>query len=202
MIFDIFIQSSLNTWIILTEPHPLHHSWRLRGEELVGKYHDDVIQWKHFPRYWPFVRGIHRSSVNSPHKGQWHGALMLSFICTWINSWINNREAGDLRRHHAHYGVIVMYKHHRLPMQFSPLPTMTSWNCNVVCVISSLLWQSTDDWRFLLPNGQQCNGLMFYLLLNWKKKLLNKQSLVGDLISHDAHVPSFWCMNTFGIGRF
>ena len=38
--------------------------------------HDDVIKWKHFPRYWPFVRGIHRSLVNSPHKGQWRGALM------------------------------------------------------------------------------------------------------------------------------
>ena len=25
--------------------------------------HDDVIKWKHFPRYWPFVRGIHRSPV-------------------------------------------------------------------------------------------------------------------------------------------
>ena len=35
-----------------------------------GKFHDDVIKWKHFPRYWPFVRGIHRSPVNSPHKGQ------------------------------------------------------------------------------------------------------------------------------------
>ena len=32
--------------------------------------HGDVIKWKHFPRYWPFMRGIHRSSVNSPHKGQ------------------------------------------------------------------------------------------------------------------------------------
>ena len=30
--------------------------------------HDDVIKWKHFPRNWPFVRGIHRSPVNSPHK--------------------------------------------------------------------------------------------------------------------------------------
>ena len=29
--------------------------------------HDDVIKWKHFPRYWPFVRGIPRSPVNSPH---------------------------------------------------------------------------------------------------------------------------------------
>ena len=47
--------------------------------------HDDVTKWKHFPRYWPFVRGIHRSPVNSPHKGQWRGALMLSLICARIN---------------------------------------------------------------------------------------------------------------------
>ena len=42
----------------------------------INKNHDDVIKWKHFPRYWPFVRRIHRSPVNSPHKGQWRGALM------------------------------------------------------------------------------------------------------------------------------
>ena len=34
------------------------------------KLHDDVIKWKHFPRNWPFVREIHRSPVNFPHKGQ------------------------------------------------------------------------------------------------------------------------------------
>ena len=70
--------------------------------------YDDVIKWKHFPRYRLFVRGIHRSPVNSPHKGQWRGALMLSLICAWINGWVNNREARDLRRHSAHYDVIVM----------------------------------------------------------------------------------------------
>ena len=70
--------------------------------------HDDVINWKHFPRYWTFVRGIHRSSVNSPHKGQSRGALMFSLICAQINGWINNRDASDLRRHRAHYEVIVM----------------------------------------------------------------------------------------------
>ena len=71
--------------------------------------HDDVIKWKHFPRYWPFVRGIHRSPVNSPHKGQWRGALIFSLICARINCWVNNREAGDLRRHQAHCDVIVMH---------------------------------------------------------------------------------------------
>ena len=70
--------------------------------------HDDVIKWKDFPRYWPFVRGIHRSPVNSPHKDQWRGALMFSLICAWINGWVNNRKVGDLRHHHAHYDVTVM----------------------------------------------------------------------------------------------
>ena len=63
---------------------------------------------KRFPRYWPFVQGIHLSPVNSLHKGQWRGALVFSLICAWINSWVSNREAGDLRCHHAHYDVIVM----------------------------------------------------------------------------------------------
>ena len=70
--------------------------------------HDDVIKWKHFPRYWPFVRWIHWSPVNSPHKGQWRRALMFSLICAWINGWVNNRGVGDLRCHRAHYDVIVM----------------------------------------------------------------------------------------------
>ena len=48
------------------------------------------------------------SPVNSPHKGQWRGALMFSFICVLINSRVNNREAGDLRCYRSHYGVIVM----------------------------------------------------------------------------------------------
>ena len=72
-------------------------------------YHDDVIKWKHFPRYWPFLRGIHRSPMNSPHKGQWRGALVFTLIYAWINGWVNNREAGGLRRHWAHYDAIVMY---------------------------------------------------------------------------------------------
>ena len=71
--------------------------------------HDDVIKWEQFPRNWPFVRGIHRSPVNSPHKGQWRGPLMFSLICLWINAWVNTREAGDLRRHRAHYDVILMF---------------------------------------------------------------------------------------------
>ena len=46
--------------------------------------------------------------VKSPHKGQWRGALMFSLICARINDWVNNQEAGDLRRHRGHYDVSVM----------------------------------------------------------------------------------------------
>ena len=92
-----------------TSQDGVNSGWRgYCGNEGWSAIHDDVIKWKHFPRYWPLVRGIHRLTVNSPHKGQWRGALMLIMICAWINGWVNNREAGDLRHHRAHYDVIVM----------------------------------------------------------------------------------------------
>ena len=76
---------------------------------MAGLIHDDVIKWKYFPRNWPFVRGIHRSPVNSPqHKGQGREALMFSLICAQINGWVNNCEAGELWRYRAHCDVIVM----------------------------------------------------------------------------------------------
>ena len=78
-----------------------------------------VNKWKYFPRYWPFLRGIHRSLVNYPHKGQWRGALVFSLICAWINGWVKNGEAGDMRRRRAHYDVTVM-----------SLTCLTHWSLN------------------------------------------------------------------------
>ena len=104
--------------------------------------HDDVIKRKHFPRYWPRVRGIHRSPVNSPHTGQWRGTLMFSLISGWINGWVDNREAGDLRRHRGHYDVIVMskcnYSHgisHDNVLSWKPTG-LKSWN-----ILSRLTWE-------------------------------------------------------------
>ena len=97
----------------LANNYQLSRHWMSDMDELLHSHamHDDVIKWKHFPRNWPFVRGIHRSTMNSPHKGQWRGALMFSVICVWINGWVNNREAGDMRRYRAHYDVNVMITH-------------------------------------------------------------------------------------------
>ena len=88
---------------------PSHH---LNREWLI---HDDVIKWKHFPRYWPFVRGIHRPPANSPYKGQRRGVLLFSLICAVMNGFVNNDEAGDLIRHRTHYYVIVMISEVLLP---------------------------------------------------------------------------------------
>ena len=70
--------------------------------------HDDVIKWKHFPRDWPFVWGIHRSRWIPHTKASDAELFMFTLICVWINGWVNNREAGDLRRYRGHYDVIVM----------------------------------------------------------------------------------------------
>ena len=53
---------------------------------------------------------------NSPVTGEFPAqrpvtrSFDVSLICAWINSSVNNREAGDLRRHRANYDVIVMLK--------------------------------------------------------------------------------------------
>ena len=107
---------------------------------------DDVIQWKHFPRYWPFVWGFHWSPVNFPHKGQWRGPLMFSLICPWINDGVNNREAGDLRRHRAHYYVIVMFA--MMPVMHKFICLQMSWHPTVQSHQEVQQWLQSQAWSF------------------------------------------------------
>ena len=88
---------------LTTKPHTLHYWYMVRRVH----QHDDVIKWKHFHCYWPFVRETIRLHATG-HKGQWRGALVFSLICAWTNNWANNRDVGDLRRYRAHYDVTVM----------------------------------------------------------------------------------------------
>ena len=88
------------------------------------------------------------SPVNSPHKGQWRGALMFSLISVWINGWVNNREAGELRRYHAHYDVIVMW----VPDSLSS-PAISSHD------IDTRVFGAHQQW-FQLRLGWQCQEIM------------------------------------------
>ena len=87
--------------------HTSQHSFNGYRIIIHASSHDDVIKWKAFPSHWPFVRGIHHSPVDSPHKGQKRGALMFSLICAGTNGKANNRDAGGLGRHCADYDVTL-----------------------------------------------------------------------------------------------
>ena len=79
----------------------------------IDTLHDDVIKWKHFPRYWPFVRVINRSPVNSTHKGQWRGALMFPLIYRWLSKqsggWWFETLLRPLWRHWNEYTLLHTY---------------------------------------------------------------------------------------------
>ena len=77
---------AMSTWIFTTIGPPIKEERYMTTLcHTFGITHDDVIQWKHFRRYWTFVRWIPRSPVNSPFKGRWRGALVFSLICSWTN---------------------------------------------------------------------------------------------------------------------
>ena len=101
--------------------------------------HDDVNKWKYFPRYWPFVWRTHQSPVNSPNEGQWCGALMCSLISSWINGWVSNHKAGDLRHHRTHYDVILISVKHNCCLKF-----MLNKNYPVLQRFKFLWWTTPD----------------------------------------------------------
>ena len=131
----------------------------------VSCVHDDVMNWKHFPRYWLFVRGINRGPVNSLHKGQWRGALMFSLICAWIYRWVNNGEAGDFSRYRAHYDVIVM---HLPELQTAETPCH-SCNATLICYLHDSTHMAMVIWGF---------DILFVVRLN---KLSKRSPSVGGL---------------------
>ena len=91
----------------------LHYiTWFSTMTNMHSSWKRSVSWWRHqieiFSVLLALCGGIRQSPVNSPHKGQWHEALMFSLICAWTNVWANNRDAGDLKRHCTHYDVTVI----------------------------------------------------------------------------------------------
>ena len=115
-----------------------------------------------------WLLGIHRSPMSSPHTDQWRGALMFSFICAWTNSWVNNQDAGDLRLHHSHYDITLMWC--RIVIQWSGQPWdlsafNTSLLSNFELVKRAKLGGSVHYWR----NGFKFGTLLYldYHSLKW-----------------------------------
>ena len=93
-----------------------------------------------------------------PHKGQWRRALMFSLICTWINSWVNNCEASDLRRHCACYDITVMSAW-ELPQKWwcHDMETLTAFLA--LCVVNPLV---TDGFHY---KGPVENGTLILIVM-------------------------------------
>ena len=79
--------------------------WSSLGEQGVY-FHNDVIKWKHFPRY--YLYGEFTGNRRIPRTKATDVELWCVFILAWINGWVNNGEAGDLRHHRTHYDVTVI----------------------------------------------------------------------------------------------
>ena len=146
--------------------------------------HDDVTKWKHFPRYWAFVRGIHRSTVNSPHKGRWRGAMMSPLICA-LNKRLSKPSRGrwletpsrSLWRHCndisscypkqlARFCFIVCYHLATVclvPMRFAH----DIWIINICAV-----WYQSICIKYNDTLYQQCHENLFYLKLIYKWSIL------------------------------
>ena len=79
----------------------------------MSRWGGKISWWRHqmdfFPHYWPFVRGI-TGPRWIPRTKASDAELRCFLWCAsvWINSWVNNHEASDLRRYRTHYDVIVI----------------------------------------------------------------------------------------------
>ena len=103
------------------------------------------------------------SPGNFPHKGQWRGALMFSLICVWVNGWVNNREAGDLRRHGAHYDVIVMISRQGIDLVFQEYSSSSTIRVNWAMVDVAAAANSNKIWygnpfRVACPSWNESTG--------------------------------------------
>ena len=99
---------------------------------------------------------LHRSPVNSPHKGQWRGASVFSLIWVWINGWVNSREAGNLRRYRAHYDTTVMIP--RKP-RVVMMPNLSSIVTQEIVITATFGVISDDKMGIMATLGFQCKAV-------------------------------------------
>ena len=133
-----------------------------------------------FSHYWPFMRGIHRSPVNFPEKGQWHGALMFSLIGAWTNGWVNTRDPGDLGPYGFHYDVTVM-----------------GW-----FMISYWKYYATDNvvmksWNSNLSIGFSIHFLTYIAMIRFVA--CNNTALESTFLTWPEHMMKSWHGKTFRI---
>ena len=116
--------------------------------------HDNVIKWKHFPRYWPFVRGIHRSPVISPHKRPVTRRFDVFFDLR-LNKLLSKQSWGwwfktlsrTLRRHsygHPSLVEIICRVKDRAHLSTFKIFIFEKFSCFIVLVVFLVIVQSSE----------------------------------------------------------
>ena len=130
--------------------------------------------WRHQMETYSALLAI--CAVNSPVTGEFlaQRTVTRSFhvffdlrLHAWLNGWVNNREAGDLRRHRAHNYVIVMT---------FPINDRSSYNSLENCVI-----------RTIWHHDMGTNSALLDLCLQWGNPLVS-----GGFPSRKAIDVEFW----------
>ena len=84
--------------------------WCVRNSKLIVSA--PVTRWRHQMETFSALLAI--CAGNSPVTGEFPAQRSVTrsfdvfFTCAWTNGWINNQDAGNLRRHRTHYYVTVM----------------------------------------------------------------------------------------------
>ena len=126
--------------------------------------------------------------VNSSHKGQWRGALMFSLICVWINNWVNNGEAGDLRRYRIHYDVTVMNSFWLFPMWFVHGAPCQCYNCWTGAHPFTLRWRHNDHDSV---SNHQSHGCLLNRLFRRRSKKTSKLRVTGLCVGNSPGTGEF-----------
>ena len=80
-------------------------------DSLSSHCHGDIITWKHFPHYRPFLLGINRSAADSLNKGQWCGALMSSMSRVVVSCCVIDMVKKNQNNHEvSNWNYISFYK--------------------------------------------------------------------------------------------
>ena len=125
--------------------------------------------------------GIHRSLVNSPHKGPWRVVLMFSLICVWINGWVNNREAGDLIRYRAHYDVIVMIIWDHILLDILVVPIRFRF---IICIYCDIYCLQPSNSHTYLGQDMVAELLMIYVNSHSGRRYKKMTFLTPHMLSY------------------
>ena len=120
------------------------------------------------------VWGIHRSTMNSPHKGQWHRAWMFYLICARTNGLVSNQDTGNLRCHWTHYDVTVMKYLNVWSSIFllSSLYTGTFHHCHYHWNLIMFAWGMGVGWTKLGNVIYQCKIVLLVLIVTHRIDLI------------------------------